>query len=105
MEMPKTIIVRKPRRSGKWCTLGANCTESRLGNNKGVPISIAIPNTHKNNLNGRGTNTDTNHIPAAIESPTEYLVISSRASGTCLLVRRWNPGKHHDISGKPLRGG
>src|ERR687889_718701 len=90
MEMPKTIIVKKPRRSGKWWTLGANCTESRLGNNKGMPISIPIPTTHKNNLNGRGTNTDTNHIPATIENPIEYLVVSSRASGTYLLVRTYS---------------
>ncbi len=74
--MPRTIIVRKPRRSGKWWILGANCYESRLGKNKGVHISIPIPNTHKNNLNGRGTNIDTNHIPAPIENPIEYLVIS-----------------------------
>src|SRR5437773_11611714 len=26
IKMPKTIIVNDPKRSGKWCTLGANCT-------------------------------------------------------------------------------
>ena len=39
------------------------------------------------NLIGGGTNADTNHIPAAIENPMEYLVVSWRAAGTCLLVR------------------
>jgi hypothetical protein len=32
--------------------------------------------TQKNNLTGVGTNIDANHIPAAIENPIEYLVVS-----------------------------
>jgi hypothetical protein len=69
MEMPKTIIVNEPKRSGKWWICGANCTESCLANNKGVPISTASPIIQKINLIGVGTNIDANHIPAAIENP------------------------------------
>ena len=52
--------------------------ESCLANNKGVPISTASPIIHKINLIGEGTNTDTNQIPAAIENPMEYVVVSWR---------------------------
>jgi hypothetical protein len=55
-----------------------------------VPISTPSPIIHKNNLNGGGTNIDANHIPAAIENPMEYLVVSWRAAGTYLLVRRYS---------------
>ena len=76
MEMPKTIIVNDPKRSGKCCICGANCTESCLANNKGVPISTPSPIIQTMNLIGGGTNADTNHNPAAIENPMEYLVVS-----------------------------
>src|SRR5919198_5613685 len=90
MEMPRTIIVNEPKRSGKWWTRGANCTESCLANNKGVLISTPSPNIQKITLIGRGTNIDANHIPAAIENPMEYLVVSWRAAGTNLLVRKYS---------------
>ena len=50
--------------------------ESCLANNKGLAISTASPIIQKINLIGVGTNIDANHIPAAIENPIEYLVVS-----------------------------
>ena len=42
----------------------------------GVPISTPNPIIQKMNLIGEGTNADASHIPAAIENPMEYLVVS-----------------------------
>ena len=53
-------------------------------------MSTPKPIIHNMNLIGGGTKTDTNHIPAAIENPMEYLVESWRADATCLLVRRYS---------------
>ena len=64
--------------------------ESCLEKNRGVPISTPNPIIQKMNLIGGGTNMDTNHIAAAMENPIEYFVVSWRAAGTCLLVRRYS---------------
>lgn len=50
IDIPKTMIVNDPKRSGKCCTCGVKCKVVFLVNIKGVPTSIVNPIIHKINL-------------------------------------------------------
>src|SRR5215203_6416803 len=84
-DSPSTIIVKRPRRSGRCERCGANCECNAL-TVIGVAKSIASPIPHKMNRNGGGTNAEIIHTIAANEKPMLYRRIRGVAEEKDLLI-------------------
>src|SRR6187200_3414221 len=84
-DSPRTIIVKRPIRSGRCVICGANCG-CNLPTVIGVAKSITRAIPHNTNRNGGGINAEIIHIPAAHRKPLVYLRTRGVAEEKSLLL-------------------